>query len=95
MKQAGLFRVIQPERSGGWQMDIHAHLDVIEEIAAGCGSSGWCLGVLQIHSWVAGLLTERAQNDIYDVDPDALIAAVLNARGKARKTTDGYVVEGF
>ena len=95
MKQAGLFRVIQPERSGGWQMGFHAHLDVVEEIAAGCGSSGWCLGVLQIHSWVAGLLTEQAQKDIYDADPDALIAAVLNARGKARKTDNGYAVEGF
>lgn len=95
MKAAGLFRVLQPERCGGWQMDFHAHLDVVEEIGAGCGSSGWCLGVLQIHSWVAGLLTERAQNDIYADDPDALIAAVLNARGLARKTEDGYTVSGF
>ncbi len=95
MKQAGLFRVIQPERCGGWQMDFHAHLDVVEEVAAGCGSSGWCLGVLQIHSWVAGLLTEQAQKDIYHQDPDALIAAVLNARGKARKSGDGYVIEGL
>ena len=95
MKKAGLFRVIQPERCGGWQMDFHAHLDVVEEVAAGCGSSGWCLGVLQIHSWVAGLLSEQAQKDIYDDDPDALIAAVLNPRGKARKTDGGYVVEGF
>jgi 3-hydroxy-9,10-secoandrosta-1,3,5(10)-triene-9,17-dione monooxygenase len=76
-------------------MDFHAHLDVVEEVAAGCGSSGWCLGVLQIHSWIAGLLSEQAQKDIYDDDPDALIAAVLNPRGKARKTDGGYVVEGF
>ena len=89
MKKVGLFRVIQLERCGGWQMDFHAHLDVVEEVAAGCGSSGWFLGVLQIHSWVAGLLSERAQKDIYDDDPDALIAAVLNPRGKARKTDGG------
>lgn len=96
MKKAGLFRVIQPKRCGGWQMDFHAHLDVVEAVAAGCGSSGWCLGVLQIHSWVVGLLTEQAQDDIYAEDPDALIAAVLNPRGKARSTdTGGYVVEGF
>lgn len=95
MKQAGLFRVIQPGRFGGWQMDFHAHLDVVEEISAGCGSSGWCLGVMQIHSWVAGLLSEQAQKDIYDNDPDALIAAVFGPRGKARKSGDGYVVEGF
>ena len=95
LKAAGLFRVIQPERCGGWQMDFHAHLDVVEAVAAGCGSTGWCLGVLQIHSWVAGLLSEAAQADIYAADPDALIAAVLNPRGTARQTGDGYVVDGF
>lgn len=95
MKAAGLFRVLQPERCSGWQMDFHAHLDVVEQIGAGCGSSGWCLGVLQIHSWVAGLLSEQAQDDIYADDPDALIAAVLNARGAAGKTADGYSVSGF
>jgi len=95
MKAAGLFRVIQPARCGGWQMDFHAHLDVVAEISAGCGASGWCLGVLQIHSWVAGLMTKQAQDDIYADDPDALIAAVLNARGEARSANGGYRVSGF
>ena len=95
MKEAGLFRVIQPARCGGWQMDFHAHLDVVEEVAAGCGASGWCLGVLQIHSWVAGLMSEQAQDDIYADNPDALIVAVLNPRGEAKPTGDGYVVSGF
>lgn len=95
MKAAGLFRVLQPRRCGGWQMDFHAHLDVVEEIGIGCGSSGWCLGVLQIHSWVAGLLSERAQNDIYGDDPDALIAAVLNPRGVAKQSGGDYIVSGF
>ena len=67
LKAAGLFRVIQPERCDGWQMDFHTHLNVVEEISTGCGSTGWCLGVLQIHSWVAGLMDERAQDDIYSL----------------------------
>lgn len=95
MKSAGLFRVLQPERCGGWQMDFHAHLDVVEEIGVGCGSSAWCLGVLQIHSWVAGLMSKQAQDDIYADDPDALIVAVLNARGTAARSQDGYTVSGF
>ncbi len=95
LKAAGLFRVIQPERCDGWQMDFHAHLDVVEEVAAGCGSTGWCLGVLQIHSWLVGLLGEQAQEDIYRDDPDALIAAVLNPRGTARQTDNGYTLQGF
>ncbi|MEE2662317.1 MAG: acyl-CoA dehydrogenase family protein [Pseudomonadota bacterium] len=95
LQKNGLFKVIQPERCGGWQMDFHTHLNVVEEISVGCGSTGWCLGVLQIHSWVAGLMDERAQDDIYSTNPDALIAAVLVARGTARSHGSGYVVEGF
>lgn len=95
MRAAGLFRVIQPARCGGWQMDFHAHLDVVEEISAGCGASGWCLGVLQIHSWVAGLLSQQAQDDIYGADQDTLISAVLNARGEAVRGGNGYRVSGF
>ena len=95
MRAAGLFRVIQPARCGGWQMDFHAHLDVVEEISAGCGASGWCLGVLQIHSWVAGLLSQQAQDDIYGADQDTLIVAVLNARGEAVRCGNGYRVSGF
>ena len=95
LKAAGLFRALQPERCGGWQMDFHAHLDLVAETAAGCGSTGWCLGVFQVHSWVAGLLSEQAQDDIYGDNPDALLAAVLNARGTALPSDDGYVVEGF
>ena len=95
MRAAGLFRVIQPARCGGWQMDFHAHLDVVEEISAGCGASGWCLGVLQIHSWVAGLLSQQAQDDIYGDDQDALIVAVLSARGEAVPRGDRYRVSGF
>ena len=95
MRAAGLFRVIQPARCGGWQMDFHAHLDVVEEISAGCGASGWCLGVLQIHSWVAGLLSQQAQDDIYGADQDTLIVAVLNARGESVRGGNGYRVSGF
>jgi hypothetical protein len=69
-------------------MDFHAHLDVVEQIGAGCGSSSWCLGVLQTHSWIAGFLSKKAQDDIYARDADALIVAVLNARGEAIKTGD-------
>ncbi len=79
LKKNGLFKVIQPERCGGWQMDFHTHLNVVEEISTGCGSTGWCLGVLQIHSWVAGLMDERAQDEIYSNNPDALIEAVFVA----------------
>lgn len=95
LKAAGLFRILQPERCGGRQLDFHVHLDVVEEIGKGCASTAWCLGVLQIHSWLVGLLAREAQDEIYLGTPDALVAAVLNPRGSARKEGGGYRLEGF
>ena len=95
LRAAGLFRILQPERCGGRQLDFHVHLDVVEEIAKGCASTAWCLGVLQIHSWLVGLLPREAQDEIYLENPDALVAAVLNPRGSARREGGGYRLEGF
>ena len=95
IKERGLFRVLQPARCGGLELDFHTHLDVVEEIAKGCASTAWCLGVLQIHSWVAGLMTREAQDDIFGANPDALVAAVFSPRGIAREVDGGYRLEGF
>ncbi|PPR12157.1 MAG: Flavin-dependent monooxygenase, oxygenase subunit HsaA [Alphaproteobacteria bacterium MarineAlpha11_Bin1] len=95
MKASGLFRILQASRNGGWQLDFHTHLDVVEEVASACGASGWCLGVLQIHSWLAGLMSQQAQDEVYSDDSNALIAAVLVARGTATQNSDGYCISGF
>jgi 3-hydroxy-9,10-secoandrosta-1,3,5(10)-triene-9,17-dione monooxygenase len=70
LKEAGLFKTIQARRYGGYQMDLHTHLDVVSEIARGCGSTGWCLGVMQAHSWLVALFPVQAQEETYGVHPD-------------------------
>ncbi len=95
LRKAGLLKVLQPRRFGGYQMDVHTHLDVVAEIARGCGSTGWCLGVMHAHSWLAGLLPEAAQEELYGADPDAAISAVIAPRGTATRTDGGYVLNGF
>jgi len=40
-------------------------------------------------------MSEQAQDDLYAADPDALIVAVLNARGEAHPAGGGYRVSGF
>jgi len=95
MRDAGLNRVLQPKRCGGIEGSLHDHIDVVEEVAYGCGSSGWCLGVYQAHSWLLGLFDQRAQDDAYDSDANALVSAVIGPRGQARKTKGGYMLSGF
>lgn len=95
LRDAGLFRLLQPRRWGGMEADMRTHIEVVAKIAEGCGSSSWVLGVQQIHSWMAAHFSEAAQSDIYADNPDALVSAVLTPRGKAQKTDGGYLLSGF
>jgi len=95
LRDAGLFRVLQPARWGGDEASLHRHLDVVEVVASGCGATGWCLGVMHAHAWLMGLFAEAAQRDVYGADPDARIAAVLAPRGTARRAGEDYIVSGF
>ena len=45
-KQAGLFRVIQPKRYGGYELDPGVFFDIQMTLAEGCMSSGWVYGVV-------------------------------------------------
>lgn len=95
IREAGLTRVLQAKRSGGLEASLHDHIDTVEEVAYGCGSTGWCLGVYQAHSWMLGLFDARAQDDVYSTHPQAVVSAVIGPRGQARRVPGGYMLSGF
>ena len=95
LKGAGLLKVLQPKRYGGLQMSLRAHIDTVAEIARGCGSTAWCMGVIHAHSWLIGSFPQQAQEESYGANPDAVVSAVIAPRGKARVVEGGYVLNGF
>jgi 3-hydroxy-9,10-secoandrosta-1,3,5(10)-triene-9,17-dione monooxygenase len=95
MREAGVIKTLQAKRCGGFEASLHEHIAVVEEISYGCGSSGWCLGVYQAHSWLLGLFDQKAQDDVYGANPDIRVSAVIGPRGSARKTEGGYLLSGF
>ena len=94
-REAGLLKVLQARRYGGLQMSLHTHIDVIAEIARGCGSTAWCMGVVHAHSWLVALFPEAAQEESYGANPNAFISAVIMPRGKARPVKGGFALSGF
>ncbi len=95
LRQARLHQVLLPRRCGGLEHDLHAHLNVVEELAAGCGSTGWCTGVWHAHTWLLGLFAPQAQDEFTTRTPDAIISAVISPRGEARTADGGYRLSGF
>lgn len=95
LRDAGLFRLMLPKRVGGYQASLHQFIDVVAEAARGCGSTGWVLGVVNAHHWLVGLFPQKAQDDVFLANPNAIISAVIGPRGKATKVPGGYKLNGF
>ena len=49
---AGLFRICQPARVGGAELDVGVFVDVCAEIAKVCPSTAWNIGNLASHHWM-------------------------------------------
>jgi 3-hydroxy-9,10-secoandrosta-1,3,5(10)-triene-9,17-dione monooxygenase len=65
------------------------------EIARGCASTGWNFANLQIHHWMLALYDERAQQEVWGENPDALIASgIAFPQGRGVRAPGGYTVSG-
>ena len=52
LKGAGLYKVQQPARYGGYQFDVGTFVRCASEIGAGCGSTGWVYSTAAQHQYV-------------------------------------------
>ena len=94
IRAAGITRIVQPRRYGGYGMDWEVLCEVAMELAQGCGAQAWTATVLSDHPCLAGMFSEQAQNDIWGVDPDVLVSTSYNPRGTVRRAPGGYVLNG-
>src|SRR5246500_4958199 len=95
LHDAGLFRLVQPKRVGGSQFDYVALIDCAELLGKGDASVAWNFANLASHHWMLGMFDKRAQDLVWDKDPNALIASsFIFPAGRARKADGGYVLRG-
>ncbi len=91
---AGFFRMLQPKRYGGLELDPRSFFDVQTAIAKACPSSAWVLGVVGVHNWQLALFDERAQKDVWGEDPQTLISSSYAPTGKIERVEGGFRVSG-
>jgi 3-hydroxy-9,10-secoandrosta-1,3,5(10)-triene-9,17-dione monooxygenase len=94
MEQAGLFRVLQPARWGGYEMQPETFYDVLMALAEGDMSVGWVYGVLGVHPWLMGLMEERAVRDVWGNDDSVRLCSSLMPVGRAEKVDGGFKLNG-
>jgi 3-hydroxy-9,10-secoandrosta-1,3,5(10)-triene-9,17-dione monooxygenase len=95
LHRTGLLRFHQPRRWGGMELPFVSLFDIPAEVARGCASTGWNVANLAVHHWMLALYDERAQDEVWSKNPDAVIASgIAYPQGRGRRVDGGFVISG-
>ncbi|WP_233575859.1 flavin-dependent monooxygenase [Noviherbaspirillum saxi] len=93
-QKAGFFRVLQPKRYGGYEMDPDVFYGIQMALAEGCMSSAWVYGVVAVHNWQIALFDERAQEEVWGRDSTVLTSSTYMPVGKVTEVDGGFRLSG-
>lgn len=94
LRDAGLFRVLQPRARGGYEMHPNVFYDVIIALGQGDMSVAWCYGVIACHAWQLALFDVRAAEEVWGRDDGALVSSSYMLAGRGVPTEGGYRLSG-
>jgi alkylation response protein AidB-like acyl-CoA dehydrogenase len=93
MRQADLFRVMQPRAYGGFVCGFEVFAQIVAAIASGCGSTGWVYALLASHQWLIACFSQAAQDEVWQ-NPAALAAGTYAPVARAVAADGGYRLSG-
>lgn len=93
MRDAGLFRIMQPAIYSGYEYGFDVQIQVTAAIGAGCGSAGWVFGLSVVHQWLVALFPKQAQDEFF-AELDVVAAGSYAPVGKAVPVAGGYRLTG-
>jgi 3-hydroxy-9,10-secoandrosta-1,3,5(10)-triene-9,17-dione monooxygenase len=94
LQEAGLLRLLQPQRWGGREAHPTVFYKAVAMIASACGSTGWVASVLGVHPWHIGLFSDQAQQDVWGEDQDTIASSSYAPVGRATAVDGGFRFKG-
>ncbi len=94
MRDAGLLRLMVPEKFGGYEGTVEAHMAVTAALAEACGGTAWVAALLNVCSFCVRWYPDDVQEEVYGENPDALVAGVLATSPDVKRVEGGLRVSG-
>ena len=94
LKQAGYFRLLQPQRYGGLELDPADFGRLALMISESCAATGWVCGVIGVHPFQLALYDQRAQEEVWADEPDTLVSSSYAPMGQVKRCDDGFRFSG-
>lgn len=95
LRAAGLFRILQPRRFGGYELDFAALIGAVIEVSRGCGSTGWVYMIGGIHQWLAAQFPIEVQQEIWGKETDTIVSGSYAPSATAQPVPGGFRVSGL
>jgi indole-3-acetate monooxygenase len=92
--KAGLYRMLVPEMYGGLEVSPVRFLDVVESLATADGSAAWCVFIGATSGLVSAYIPETTARELFEANPEVILAGVFAPRGFAVPEDGGYRVNG-
>src|SRR5258707_649332 len=94
LRDAGLYKIVQPRKFGGYEYDFDVLVDLVIETSKACASTGWVYGLYAAHQWLVASFPPHAQYDLWNDDPDVAVCGSYAPAGKTLLAEGGYRLSG-
>ncbi len=94
IRQAGVFRMLVPERYGGEECDFPETVEILKSFARADGSVGWSLMIGSETPQLLALLPFETFEKIYADGPDVVVGGAFAPKGTAVKADGGIRASG-
>ncbi|MCC5986541.1 MAG: acyl-CoA dehydrogenase family protein [Pararhodobacter sp.] len=94
---AGVFDLTVPRRYGGLELSPAEAWPVVFEVARGCASSAWLVGLIAANILMLGKFSDQAQAEVFDPQAAPVVPMLTGGVGKdieACATRGGIVLSG-
>ncbi|MDB2379527.1 flavin-dependent monooxygenase [Luminiphilus sp.] len=95
LKECGFFTMLLPKQWGGLERKPQEFFAEQVRIAEADMSTAWAGGIIAVHAFQLALMSEDAQREVYEADPNTLISSSYNPVGaRAEMCEGGFMLHG-
>lgn len=95
LKDCGFFTMLLPKQWGGLERKPQEFFAEQVRIAEADMSTAWAGGIIAVHAFQLALMSEEAQREVYENDPNTLISSSYNPVGaRAEMCEGGFMLHG-
>ena len=92
LKECGFFTMLLPKQWGGLERRPQEFFAEQVRIAEADMSTAWAGGIIAVHAFQLALMSEEAQREVYENDPNTLISSSYNPVGARAEMCEGGVM---